>query len=232
MRLIPTASVAYPRMLGHGPEAAAHPPDLLQPHESLCRDDQPAFGLLGERVDGGDLIEPRYGGEPRRRLDRRGPALSQGEQQRGREDAEACVWQTVGTGDGGQAALDLIDRLSDRAERGAQAREKGLDLVLGPLVGCRGRARPTKAPSEFVGAGLDDSAGGLGHVIPGAGGRRRARPAVQALVDQRTVAPHHQLFEPDRRSRIREPTHLPTSFPTTGVLDKSVTAALRPEAPA
>ena len=41
MRLIPTASVAYPRMLGTVPKRLPMLPDLLQPRESLRRRDQP-----------------------------------------------------------------------------------------------------------------------------------------------------------------------------------------------
>ena len=127
-----------------GPEAITHRADLLEPHDAVGRSDRSALGVLGEHVHGRDLVEPRRRGKPRRGLDRRGATRRQREEERGRQDAEAGVRQTVGTRDVGQTALDRVDGLSDRAQRGAETREEHLELVLGRLILRRpGACRPT-----------------------------------------------------------------------------------------
>ena len=78
----------------------------------------------------------------RRRLDRRGPPAPEGQEERRREDAEAGVVQPVRAGDRGEAQLDRVDRLADRAQRRAEAGEEGQELVLGRLVRRRSLCSP------------------------------------------------------------------------------------------
>jgi hypothetical protein len=53
--------------------------------------DRPPLGLFREAMDCRDLVEARRRRQPLRRLDRRGFAAAQRQEQRGREDAEAGV---------------------------------------------------------------------------------------------------------------------------------------------
>jgi hypothetical protein len=82
-------------------------------------------------MDCRDLVEARRRRQPLRRLDRRGFAAAERQEQRGREDAEARVLEPVGAGDQGETLLDGIHGLADRAQRGAEIGEEEQELVSG-----------------------------------------------------------------------------------------------------
>ena len=82
-------------------------------------------------MDRRDLVEARRRRQPLGRLDRRGLAAAERQEERGREDAEACVLEPVGAGDQGEAQLDRVDGLADRAERRAEVGEEEQELVSG-----------------------------------------------------------------------------------------------------
>ena len=60
----PDRERGVPEQARHGSEAVAHRADLLEPRDPCRRRDQRLLGLLGEHVDGRDLIEPGRRGEP------------------------------------------------------------------------------------------------------------------------------------------------------------------------
>ena len=113
------------------PEAAARRPDLLEPGDAGARLDGTSLRLLGEAMDGRNLVESRSRREPLRRLDRRGLAASERQEERRRKDAEARILEPVSAGDQGEALLDGVDRLTDRAERRAEIGEEQQELVAG-----------------------------------------------------------------------------------------------------
>ena len=113
------------------PVAAPHRPDLLEPRDPVPGSDRPPLRLLGEAMDRCDLVEPRRRRQPPRRLDRRGLAAAERQEERGREGAEARVFEPVGAGDQGKAQLDRVDGLADGAERRAEVGEEEQELVSG-----------------------------------------------------------------------------------------------------
>ncbi len=91
-------------------------------------------------MDRRDLVEAGRRRQPLRRLDRRGLAAAERQEERRREDTESCILEPVRAGDQREALLDRVDGLTDRAERCAEVGEEEQELVAGAASSGRGRS--------------------------------------------------------------------------------------------
>ena len=113
----PDGEYGVPEHARHVTEPVVHPSDRIEPLDADGRRDLAALRLARELVDGGDLIEARRPGEPRRGLDRRRLPLAEREKDECREGAEPGVAQLVRPRDHPEPRFHGVDRLADRAQR-------------------------------------------------------------------------------------------------------------------